>query len=182
MPKASFPPEGFRYEAEMLPADDEQALIERIAELPLKEFEFRGYTGKRRTVSFGWHYDFGSYELKQAEPMPSFLSQVRERAAAFAELPVNALAHALVTEYSPGTPIGWHRDRPVFNDVIGISLGSPCVFRFRRQTERSWERYSLELRPRSAYILRGEARSVWEHSIPAVKELRYSVTFRSLKQ
>ena len=182
MPKAAVPPEGFRYQAELLPVDDEAKLIEHIAELPLKEFEFRGYTGKRRVISFGWHYDFGSFELRQTEPMPPFLMGIRERAAVFAGLPVNALAHALVTEYSPGTPIGWHRDRPAFKDVIGISLGSACTFRFRRKADDFWERYAHKLEPRSAYLLTGAARTLWEHSIPEVKELRYSVTFRSLKQ
>ncbi len=91
------------------------------------------------------------------------------------------MPHALITEYGPGAAIGWHRDKGVFSDVIGVSLLSPCTFRLRRRVGSSWERYSLIAEPRSAYLLRGEARTAWEHSIPAVETLRYSVTFRSLR-
>ena len=175
------PPEGFRYQAEVLPSDEEQELVERIQQLPLKEFEFHGYVGKRRTISYGWHYDFGQEKLQTTDDIPAFLHRLRERAAAFAGLAAGDLPHALVTEYSPGTTIGWHRDKGVFNDVIGISLLSPCTFRFRRKSSSTWERYSLTAEPRSAYLLRGASRTEWEHSIPAVETLRYSVTFRSLR-
>jgi alkylated DNA repair dioxygenase AlkB len=120
------PPEGLRYQADLLPAGEERELVERIRELPLKEFEFHGYVGKRRVISFGWHYDFGERKLSQTEEIPSFLHAVRERAAAFAELAPADLPHALVTEYGPGAAIGWHRDKGVFGDVIGISLLSPA--------------------------------------------------------
>jgi alkylated DNA repair dioxygenase AlkB len=179
--RISTPPDGFRYQSEVLPLDEEQELVARIQELPLKEFEFHGYVGKRRTVSYGWHYDFGAERLQQTEEIPMFLLPLRARAAAFAELVAEDLPHALVTEYSPGTTIGWHRDKGVFEDVVGISLLSPCVFRFRRKITAAWERYSLTLEPRSAYLLRGAARTEWEHSIPAVDALRYSLTFRSLR-
>jgi alkylated DNA repair dioxygenase AlkB len=175
------PPEGFRYEAEVLPAGEEQALVEQIKELPLKEFEFHGYTGKRRVISYGWHYDFAERSLQPVDEMPAFLHVARERAAAFAGLTPRDLPHALVTEYSPGTAIGWHRDKGVFEDVIGISLLAPCNFRFRRQAGAGWERYSLTVEPRSAYLLRGPSRTDWEHSIPGVEALRYSITFRSLR-
>ena len=175
------PPEGFRYQADVVPFDEEQELIARIQELPLKEFEFHGYVGKRRTISFGWHYDFGQEKLKPTEEVPPFLDKLRERAAAFAGLGATDLPHALITEYSPGTTIGWHRDKGVFGDVVGISLLSTCTFRLRRKTATAWERYSLTADPRSAYVLRGAARTEWEHSIPAVDALRYSITFRSLR-
>jgi alkylated DNA repair dioxygenase AlkB len=178
---ASTPPQGFRYEADVLPADEERALVERIRGLPLKEFEFHGYVGKRRVLSFGWHYDFGERTLNRTEEIPDFLIPARERAAAFAGVAPDELPHALVTEYGPGAAIGWHRDKGVFGDVIGISLLSPCVFRLRRKVETKWERYSLTAEPRSAYLLRGPSRTEWEHSIPAVDELRYSITFRSLR-
>jgi alkylated DNA repair dioxygenase AlkB len=130
--KAQAPvPEGFRYQADVLAADEEQELVEHIAVLPLREFEFHGYTGKRRVISFGLHYDFGTEKLRQADDIPDFLQQARERAAAFAGLQAADLPHVLVTEYSPGTTIGWHRDKGVFDEVIGISLLSPCMFRFR---------------------------------------------------
>ena len=175
------PPEGFRYQAEVLPPEEEQELVDHIRELPPKEFEFHGFVGRRRTLSYGWHYDFGDERLHQTAEMPAFLHKVRERAAGFAGLTPKALPHALVTEYSPGTTIGWHRDKGVFADVVGISLLSPCIFRLRRKTGTAWERYSLTVEPRSAYLLRGRSRAEWEHSIPAVDALRYSITFRSLR-
>jgi alkylated DNA repair dioxygenase AlkB len=175
------PPEGFRYEPDALSREEEQLLVEWIPTLPLKEFEFHGYVGKRRTLSFGWHYDFADSRLKQTEGLPSQLLDVRERAAEFAGLRAEDLLHALVTEYSPGAAIGWHRDKGVFDDVVGISLLSPCNFRFRRKAGTSWERYSLIVEPRSVYLLRGESRTNWEHSIPGVDTLRYSITFRSLR-
>jgi alkylated DNA repair dioxygenase AlkB len=175
------PPEGFRYQADVLPADEERELVERIRGLPLKEFEFHGYVGKRRVVSYGWHYDFGERTLRETDEIPAWLLPLRDRAAAFAGLAPGDLPHALVTEYGPGAAIGWHRDRGVFGDVIGISLLSPCVFRLRRKAGAKWERYSLTAEPRSAYLLRGPSRTEWEHSIPAVDSLRYSITFRSLR-
>jgi alkylated DNA repair dioxygenase AlkB len=113
--------------------------------------------------------------------MPEFLLPLRDRAAAFARLPPDALEHALITEYAPGAGIGWHRDRPVFDDVIGLSFGAPCRFRLRRKQGDAWQRAAIELRPRSAYLLRGPVRLDWEHSIPPLDQLRYSVTFRSVK-
>jgi alkylated DNA repair dioxygenase AlkB len=182
MPKKSqTPPEGFRYQADILSVEEEQALIEQISTLPLKEFEFHGYIGKRRTISFGWHYDFGDSKLKQTEVMPDYLLPLRKHAAAFAGLSAEDLPHALVTEYGPGAAIGWHRDKGVFDEVVGVSLLSPCNFRFRRKSGATWERYSLTVAPRSVYLLRGESRAIWEHSIPGVDALRYSITFRSLR-
>jgi alkylated DNA repair dioxygenase AlkB len=175
------PPEGFLYQAEVLPPDEERELVEHVRGLPLKEFEFHGYVGRRRVLSYGWHYDFGERKLQEAEEMPAFLLPLRDRAAAFAGVAPEDLPHALVTEYGPGATIGWHKDKGVFGDVIGVSLLSPCVFRLRRRAGAKWERYSLTAEPRSAYLLRGPSRTEWEHSIPAVDELRYSVTFRTLK-
>jgi alkylated DNA repair dioxygenase AlkB len=180
--KSTEPPEGFRYQPEVLPPEEEQQLVEQIQVLPLKEFEFHGYTGKRRVVSFGWHYSFEQERLQQASEIPAFLLRARARAADFAGLAPEDLPHLLVTEYSPGTTIGWHRDKGVFDDVVGLSLLSSCNFRLRRKTASGWERYSLTVEPRSAYLLRGTARSQWEHSIPAVEALRYSITFRSLRR
>ncbi|HEY3473213.1 MAG TPA: alpha-ketoglutarate-dependent dioxygenase AlkB [Anaerolineales bacterium] len=175
------PPEGFRYQADVLPPDEEQELVEHIRQLPLKEFEFHGYVGKRRVISYGWHYDFGEARLQPAEEMPVFLLTVRARAAEFAGVAPEDLPHALITEYGPGAAIGWHRDKGVFGDVVGISLLSPCNFRLRRKAGSTWERYSIAVEPRSAYLLRGIVRAEWEHSIPAVDSLRYSITFRTLR-
>jgi alkylated DNA repair dioxygenase AlkB len=112
--------------------------------------------------------------------MPPFLLTVREKAAAFAQVAASNLQQALATEYGPGAAIGWHKDRSVFGDVIGISLLPPCVFRFRRKVGPKWERASLTIEPRSIYLLRGPSRHAWEHSIPAVEALRYSLTFRNV--
>ena len=174
-------PEGFRYRPDLLSRTDEQLLLERIRDLPLKEFEFHGYTARRRTISFGWHYDFAHARLKPADEIPAWLLPLRETAAAFAGLGAEQLPHVLILEYGPGATIGWHRDKATFGDVIGISLLSPCRFRLRRKAGSRWERAWLTLEPRSAYLLRGPSRTEWEHSIPAVDALRYSITFRSLR-
>ena len=174
-------PEGFRYEEDVLSPEEERALLDRFRELPFKEFEFHGYLGKRRTVSYGWHYDFEASALRKADDMPDFLRELRERAARFAELPPAELQHVLVIEYGEGAGIGWHRDKAMFGDVVGLSLLSPCLFRLRRKAGARWERVSLNAQPRSAYLLRGPSRTEWEHSIPPVDALRYSVTFRNLR-
>ena len=177
----SLPP-GFRYEAELITAAEERALVSHVRALPFKEFEFHGYTGKRRVISFGWRYDFSARSVEPASEMPAFLDDVRRRAAEFAGLPPDSLAHALVTEYDAGAAIGWHRDKGVFSDVIGISLLAPCTFRLRlARPGGGWERVNLIAEPRSAYLMRGPSRTEWEHSIPAVEALRYSITFRTLK-
>jgi len=176
-------PPGFRYRPELISAADESVLVARVGELPFREFEFHGYTGKRRVVSFGWHYDFSGRQLMKADDIPDFLLALRRVAAAFAGLEAEALRHVLVTEYGPGAGIGWHRDKSVFGETVGVSLLSPCVLRLRRRVgERKWERVNLTAEPRSAYLLSGPARAEWEHSIPAVDALRYSVTFRNLRE
>jgi alkylated DNA repair dioxygenase AlkB len=173
--------EGFQYQPDLLSAEQERRLLERFADLPFRNFEFHGYFGKRRTVSFGWQYDFTGRGLQKAGEMPAFLLHLRESAAKLAETAPSDLQHALVTEYPPGAGLGWHKDKAVFGQVVGISLCSPCTFRFRRKARGAWERWSVALEPRSAYLLTGAARTEWEHSIPAVDSLRYSVTFRSLR-
>jgi len=171
----------FNYGTDLVSRDEEQALVEQLARLPLKEFEYQGFLGKRRVVSFGWRYDFNRHELQKADDIPQFLRALRERAGRFAGLAPERLQQALITEYGPGAAIGWHKDRPVFGQVVGISLLSPCVFRLRRKQADKWERASLVLEPRSAYLLQGSVRDDWEHSIPPVESLRYSVTFRNFK-
>jgi alkylated DNA repair dioxygenase AlkB len=175
-------PEGFVYLPDLISCEEEIALLQQVRHLPFKEFEFQRYRGKRRVVSFGLHYDFGRGKLEPAEDIPAFLLPLREKAARFAGLAPDELPHVLITEYSVGAAIGWHKDRPVFGDVIGISLLSPCRFRFRRKAGERWERLAATLEPRSAYLLRGPSRTQWEHSIPEAESLRYSITFRSVKQ
>jgi Alkylated DNA repair protein len=174
-------PEGFRYSPEVLSATEEERLLEEFKSLPFKEFEFHGYTGKRRTVSYGWKYDFTARLLQRVDDIPPFLLPVRELAGAFAGVPAEKLQQVLVTEYDAGAGIGWHRDKAQFADVIGISLKSPCVFRLRRKSGTKWERFSITADPRSAYLMRGPSRTEWEHSIPGVDELRYSITFRNFR-
>jgi alkylated DNA repair dioxygenase AlkB len=174
-------PEGFRYEPDILSPESEMILLEQIRGLPFREFEFQGYVGKRRVVSYGWRYDFNERVLQQADDIPDFLVSLRTVAAGFAGITPEKLQQVLVTEYDTGASIGWHRDKAMFGEVIGISLLSSCRFRLRRKTGSTWERVSLIAEPRSAYLLSGPSRTEWEHSIPAVEALRYSVTFRNFR-
>jgi alkylated DNA repair dioxygenase AlkB len=151
--------------------------------LPFKEFQFHGFERKRRVVSFGWRYDFSEHKALPADPIPDFLLDMYRKVQGASGFALPELAQVLVTEYAPGSPIGWHKDRPFFGDVMGLSLASPCSFRLRKVLGKGkWQRVSLPLEPRSAYLLSGPARWQWEHSIPPVETLRYSVTFRNLCQ
>jgi alkylated DNA repair dioxygenase AlkB len=161
---------------------EERALIASIDAMKLSPFRFRGWLGKRMTASFGWNYDFASQRVAPAEPIADWLLAVRERAARFACLKPDDLAQALLIRYDPGAGIGWHRDRPVFEHVVGISLGAPATMRFRRRSDGGFDRGSAELTPRSIYHLRGEVRHNWEHSIAEMNMTRWSITFRSLAQ
>ena len=178
---AAATPEGLRYQPDLIGEDEERALVERFAALPFAPFEFQGFLGKRRTVSFGWQYRFDGSGLAEAEPIPDWLKPLRARAAAFAGLEPEALVHALLIEYAEGAGLGWHRDRPVFGDVVGVSLLSEAPLRFRRRRGDKWERYALRAAPRSAYALQRAARTEWEHSLAPVATLRYSATFRTLR-
>jgi DNA oxidative demethylase len=175
-------PEGLRLEAGFLSADEEAALLGQFATVEFRDITMRGIKARRRVIQYGWHYSFESFKMTQAAPIPDFLLPVRDRAAAFATLEAEQLSEGLILEYSPGATIGWHRDAAPFGTVVGISLGAECRFRFRRGRVRAWETYELDLQPRSIYVLDGPARREWEHSIPAVKTLRYSITFRTLKR
>lgn len=174
-------PEGFRYQNGVLSESEEREVVAMIQPLPFKEFEFHGYLGKRRVVSYGWRYDFDKRRIRQVDDIPEFLHPLRVKAAAFAGLVPVELQMALVTEYQAGAGIGWHRDKAEFGDVIGISLLSACPFRLRRKAGTKWERVTVDVQPRSAYLLRGPSRTEWEHSIAGVDALRYSITFRNLR-
>jgi alkylated DNA repair dioxygenase AlkB len=174
-------PEGFVYRPAFVSPAEEAEIVGRLEPLPFAAFQFHGFEGNRRVVSFGWRYDFNEGGLKRAEPFPGWLAELAARAAGFAGLGPEAFVHALVTEYAPGAGIGWHRDRPQFEDVVGLSFLSPCRFRFRLRDGQGWRRAAFTAEPRSAYLLHGPARRQWEHSIPPLQTLRYSITFRSFR-
>ena len=165
----------------MVDEAERDRLTDAFAVLPFAPFAFHGWLGARRVVSFGWRYDFSRARLDEAAPLPAFLEPLRDRAAAFAGVPAAAIVQTLVTEYQAGAGIGWHRDRPQYDKVVGVSLGAPCRLRFRRRTPDGWERRHLDLAPGSAYLLDGPARADWEHGITPMTALRYSVTFRTLR-
>lgn len=174
-------PEGLAYHDDVLSPAEERTCAERFATLPFAPFEFHGFVGERRIVSYGWRYDYGAERIRAVTPIPDFLLGLRERAAAVAHLAPEMLEQALVTEYAAGAAIGWHRDKPMFDEVIALSFLSACRLRLRRRTGRGWERHNIDVRPRSAYQLRGPVRRDWEHSILPVATLRYSVTFRRFR-
>lgn len=159
---------------------EEAELIEHIDASDPKLFRFQGWLGKRVTTSYGIGYDFDAARLELADPMPDWLMPVRARAARFTGLAPMNLTQALLIRYDPSAGIGWHRDRPHYEHVIGISLGAPATLRLRRRAAKGFARFSMPLAPRSIYHLSGEARHVWEHSIAAKDETRWSITFRSL--
>ena len=173
-------PDGFRYKPDVVPADVQSDLLREIGLLPLKPFAFHGFEGKRRATSYGWKYDFDTDEVSRVTEIPPFLLPVRKLAATFAGIDPESLQQALVTEYAQGAPIGWHKDKKVFGRVVGVSLLSSCTFRLRRRVGNKWERASVRVEPGSAYLLSGPARSEWEHSIPPVEQIRYSITFREI--
>jgi alkylated DNA repair dioxygenase AlkB len=173
-------PDGFRYQDDVISSAEEQRYAAQFAKLPFAPFEFHGYLGKRRIVSYGWRYEYsGAGRLKESTAIPSFLLPLRKTAAAFAQIAEDSLQQILVTEYAPGAGIGWHRDKPMFEDVVALSFLAPCTLRFRKRDGTAWKRISVEAKPRSAYLLHGPSRREWEHSVPPVEALRYSVTFRN---
>ena len=173
-------PDGFAYRPDFISPEEERALVHRLGALDFAPYQFRGVEARRRVHSFGWRYDQGRPGLAQGSEMPDWLLPLRDRAAAFARLLPSDFAHVLINEYREGAPIGWHRDRPMFDKVVGISLLAPTVMRFRRRSAAGFERLAIPLAPRSAYVLDGPARLHWEHSLPEAKALRYSITFRNL--
>ena len=174
-------PEGFRYHPSLLSTDEEAALARELAALPFKPFDFHGYQANRQVVGFGYRYDYDRRAVVEAAPFPSFLEPLRRKIAESFERQADAFRQVLINEYRPGAGIGWHRDKPQFDEVVGVSLLAPCVFRFRRKSGETWDRSgSLTVEPRSAYLLTGPSRTIWEHSIPAVDRHRYSITFRTL--
>jgi alkylated DNA repair dioxygenase AlkB len=173
-------PVGFRYQENVITPAEEATLVAALQKLDLKPFEFQGHLANRRVISFGLRYDYSRRRVEAASEFPSFLNELRVKAAEFAGRAVNEFRQAGVNEYGPGAGIGWHKDKAQFGVVVGVSLLAPATMRFRRPKDRGWARVSQTLAPRSMYLLAGEARTEWEHSIPPVEELRYSLTFRTL--
>ena len=173
-------PAGLRYQPAFVREATESELISRISELPLQPFQFGAFEGKRRVASFGFRYDYALKRLQEAEPIPGWLTAIIASVERFGELPQASVRQILCSEYDVGVGIGWHRDKPHFDEVFGLSLGASCKFRFRRAIGGKWERFTLTAEPRSLYMMSGESRQVWEHSIPAVESPRYSITFRTM--
>jgi alkylated DNA repair dioxygenase AlkB len=171
---------GLRSADAVVTPDEECALIAHIDQASLSPFKFQQWTGKRLTRSFGWSYDFETGAFAPTDPIPEWLLPLRVRAEEFAGLRHGEFVQALIIRYDPGAGIGWHKDRPVFEHVVGISLGAPAALRLRRRSGGRFERTSAPLTPRGVYHLSGEARHEWEHSIAAMDAARWSITFRSL--
>ena len=177
-------PAGFVYQPDFISAEEEQALIAEVSAMEFGDVTMRGVTARRRVRQFGWRYSFQSYRVTEGSELPRFLEPLRDRAAVLGGVKAEDLSEALVTEYPAGAAIGWHRDAPMFGVVVGVSLVAPCTFRLRRIEDtghKPVKPVKVELAPRSAYVLAGEVREKWQHSIPPMRTLRYSITFRTLR-
>ena len=175
-------PEGMVYETGFLTREEEAHWIGFVESLPLKEMNYRGYTARRRVMSYGGKYDFSAQRLEPSSPLPAELEPLRAKAAAWLGIAPEAFTQTLVAEYREGTPLGWHRDVPDFEDVVGVSLLGEGVMRFRPYPPREPKKadvVKLTVEPRSIYLLRGPARWAWQHNVAPTRELRYSITFRT---
>jgi len=178
-------PQGLVYQPDFLTPDEEDALLAAIAPLPLREAKFREYYAKRRVAHFHEGadtpaYDDGGADSFTSGPLPPFLVELRAKVASRLQLTPQAFVHALVSQYTPGTPIGWHRDKPVYGIVAGISLAGVGRMRWRPYAHQDAQHtFALDLAPRSLYVMRGPIRWQWQHSMPPMKELRYSITLRT---
>ena len=173
---------GLASREELIGRGEDAELIRAIECIELSPFKFQGWTGKRLTRTFGWRYDFDDRSFEAADPLPQWLVPLRDKAARFGGIDSSEFVHALVTRYDPGAGIGWHRDRPQFGTVVGITLAGDATLRFRQRSGPGFRRASIELAPRSAYLLSGEVREQWEHGIAGHDTLRYSITFRTLSE
>jgi alkylated DNA repair dioxygenase AlkB len=176
------PPDGLTYQPEFLTRDEERELVASVEHLPFQEVRMHGVAAKRTVIHYGWDYDYEQWAIRPADPFPDFLTPLIARCAAAVGIEIARLEQLMVARYPPGAAIGWHRDAPMFGSpVVGVSLASACVMRFRRGKVRAWETYDQPLAPRSLYVLSGPARVTWQHSIPRTPELRYSITLRTLR-
>jgi alkylated DNA repair dioxygenase AlkB len=171
---------GLKYQEEFISEAEERSLMERLGALDLAPFRFKAWLGNRNTQSFGWRYDFDDASFTPAAPLPDWLLPLRAKAADFAGIAADEFIHVLLARYDPGAGIGWHRDRDVFDQVVGVSLGTPATLRFRQRSPAGFRRAAVEVAPRSAYLLAEESRWDWEHRITPGERLRFSITFRTL--
>jgi DNA oxidative demethylase len=174
-------PEGLVYEHELVPPAMERELLDVFEDLRFDPIVIRGQAARRTARHYGLDYDYESRTPIPGEPVPDWLVPVRAVAAQFAGFEPDELVEILVQRYPPGSTIGWHRDAPAFGTVIGVSLGGMSRLRFQRGKGDARETWEVTLEPRSGYVLAGKARTSWQHSIPPTKELRYSITFRTLR-
>ena len=175
--------DGLTYQPDFLTAGEERNLLGKLDALPFGDVVMMGVVARRKVIHYGYDYDYDGWSIRPTDPVPDFLEPLVARCAEAAAVDRAALEQMLVARYPPGATIGWHRDAPMFGSpVIGVSLGSECTMRFRRKTGGGWLRESLVLAPRSLYILDGDARSQWQHSIPPTADLRYSITLRTLRK
>lgn len=178
-------PDGLAYQAGFLSESEEAALIDLVKQLPLLEARYKSYTARRKVVSYGGRFDYDTHELLPSSELIAELHPLRAKVAAWAGVAPEALSHTLVAQYAPGTPLGWHRDVPNFEDVFGVSLGSPAVLRFRPYPPENPKRedvVKMTVEPRSVYALRGTARWGRQHSVAPVDALRWSITFRTARR
>lgn len=177
-------PSGLRYLAEFLSAAAESRLLDQMSRVPIHEAQYYGYSAKRRVASFGFSYDFALRKLDAAAPLPDFLFELRQAVADRLSLPPDAFEQALINEYRPGTPLGWHRDTPEFESVAGVSLGGSCRIRFRPfppKRGRDPKTFTLNAEPRSLYLMQDDARWKWQHSVAPTRVQRWSITFRTMR-
>jgi alkylated DNA repair dioxygenase AlkB len=176
-------PNGLVYQPELLTPEEESHLAARFGAMEFDPVVLRGQAARRVVRHFGYGYDIDSWAVQQTEPIPHYLVDLRARCGELAATPPEEFREALITRYPPGAGIGWHRDAAAFGPaVVGISLGGEAVMRFQRIAAGGERRvFEQPLEPRSAYVLAGAARLAWQHSVPAVAELRYSITFRTVK-
>lgn len=172
--------EGLAYREDYMSQAEHDRLVTILDSLELEPFRFHGWIGNRKTRTYGWRYDFDDASFTPSDPIPEWLLPLRIKAASFAGIDAQEFTHVLLARYDPGAGIGWHRDRPQFEQVVGLSFGSLATMRFRQRTGKGFRRANVVLEPRSAYLLSGPARWDWEHSISPGSELRFSITFRAL--
>jgi alkylated DNA repair dioxygenase AlkB len=174
-------PDGLLFEFEIMTPEEEKLYLNVIKTLPFESYRMHGVDARRRVALYGIHYSAGPAAMMRASDFPPSLKPLRARAAELAGVPPSVLSESLVTEHGLGAGIGWHRDSPPFGIVAGISLGGGCRLRFKREKEDERKTWNIELPSRSLYVMTGQAREEWQHSIPPVKEPRWSITFQSLR-